>query len=341
VTRIIGIGLVALDVVVDETAGGSCVATAGGTCGNVLAILAWLGWHAAPVARLDDGANATVVREDLARLGVDTRWLTLEPRAPAPVFTQRVLPAAGGDVRHRFAALCVACGGRPAAHKHVVRTALQPVLAAVGGADFLLVDRPSPGAVLLAEGARERGVTIVYEPSARGSDSHMAHLAQLADVVKYSDTRLNAADRRVIEAACRGVEIETLGAGGVRWRTTGPWQHRPAPRVPVRDSTGAGDWMTAGLLLELAAAPAATGGAPPERDWDAILERAQALAAWSCRFTGARGAMSAATPDDALSGARPVRDRRAASPDAGGLADVDRADGWSCADCRPTSRRAA
>ena len=83
------------------------------------------------------------------------------------MFIQRVATAAGGEVKHRFAALCVACGGRLPAHKHVVRAALQPLLADVYGADFLLVDRPSPGAALLAE-SRARGVTIVYEPSARG-----------------------------------------------------------------------------------------------------------------------------------------------------------------------------
>ena len=50
--KIIGVGLVSLDFVVGTTVR----SWAGGTCGNVLAILAHLGWDAWPVARLDNDA---------------------------------------------------------------------------------------------------------------------------------------------------------------------------------------------------------------------------------------------------------------------------------------------
>jgi fructokinase len=46
-----GTGFVALDVVVDLKAGTEA-RFAGGTCGNVLTILAFLGWRAVPIASL-------------------------------------------------------------------------------------------------------------------------------------------------------------------------------------------------------------------------------------------------------------------------------------------------
>ena len=50
-----GMGLVALDMVITEPSDREPRFFAGGTCGNVLTILSYLGWAATPVARLRRG----------------------------------------------------------------------------------------------------------------------------------------------------------------------------------------------------------------------------------------------------------------------------------------------
>ena len=59
---VLGTGLVALDVVIADDATTDPILCAGGTCGNVLIALAFLGWDAYPIARLrSDSASKRVV----------------------------------------------------------------------------------------------------------------------------------------------------------------------------------------------------------------------------------------------------------------------------------------
>src|SRR5690606_31370429 len=49
---VVGTGLIALDVVLDDNEPDRQRCYAGGTCGNVLTILSYLGWLAVPVSRI-------------------------------------------------------------------------------------------------------------------------------------------------------------------------------------------------------------------------------------------------------------------------------------------------
>ena len=53
---VIGAGLLALDIVISEVSEAPPEQWAGGTCGNVLIALGYLGWKSQPVARLKTGA---------------------------------------------------------------------------------------------------------------------------------------------------------------------------------------------------------------------------------------------------------------------------------------------
>jgi len=75
---------------------------AGGTCGNVAAGLAFLGWDVWPLARLSDDSAGGVVRRDLARWGVKTQYLSLSPAAPTPIVLERIVRGKNGVPRHRF-----------------------------------------------------------------------------------------------------------------------------------------------------------------------------------------------------------------------------------------------
>jgi fructokinase len=302
VPSVVGIGLVALDVVIDQGTGRQVGEWAGGSCGNVMAILAYLGWAAAPIARLDDGEPSRRIRDDLGRWGVDPRWLSLEPAAPAPVYVERLSYNGAGVAHHRFERYCPECGQRLPRHRAVPRETVRPLLGEIAHRDVLYVDRPSAGAVLAAEHARGEDVFVYFEPSARGTERQLGRIAGAADVVKYSADRLSAEDRQAIAAACPRLEIETCGRSGLRYRRHGSaWRTLPAPAVLTTDAAGAGDWMTAGLLHSLFAEQQES-----RADVDnpaSSLAVGQALAAFSCGFVGARGAMDSHTAEEALAGA--------------------------------------
>src|SRR5438309_222140 len=84
-----GIDLIAFDLILD---GGDTKPrlSAGGTCGNVMAILSRLGWNAVPVARLASGGVSNLVMGDLQRWNVDTSRLQLRPTARVPIIVQRI-----------------------------------------------------------------------------------------------------------------------------------------------------------------------------------------------------------------------------------------------------------
>src|SRR5262245_42035921 len=85
---VVGTGLVALDVVVSEGHREAPSFWAAGTCCNVLTVLSYLGWRAAPVARLRGGEPATQLLSDLRQWGVSTEFVSLDEDGSTPVIVQ-------------------------------------------------------------------------------------------------------------------------------------------------------------------------------------------------------------------------------------------------------------
>src|SRR6266516_4520033 len=81
----IGTGLIALDVVLNERRNERPRLWTGGTCGNVLTIMAFLGWNAVPVSRLGSDAASRLIRRDMRRWGVKLELLGLPPLTNAPI----------------------------------------------------------------------------------------------------------------------------------------------------------------------------------------------------------------------------------------------------------------
>ena len=77
-----GTGFVALDIVEGRL---STFGAAGGSCGNVMAMLSWLGWNSTPIGRLGTDAAGDYVIEEFEALSVDTSALIRDDRMATPV----------------------------------------------------------------------------------------------------------------------------------------------------------------------------------------------------------------------------------------------------------------
>jgi fructokinase len=120
----------------------------------------------------------------------------------------------------------------------------------------------------------------------------------LSHVLKHSHERLSGIGERLRNVAPL-LEIETLGAEGLRYRLRGPsggreWRVLDAYGISgVTDTVGAGDWCTAGLIHELGGDGAAGLVNANRAAVEGALRRGQALAALTCAHEGARGGMYA------------------------------------------------
>src|SRR5262249_10337338 len=138
---------------------------AGGTCGNVLLSLGYLGWRTAPVARLCPGTTAERILEDLRTWGVSTELISLEADGNTPIIVHRIGRSPSGEPYHTFSWRCPTCGKRLPGYKPVLASAARDIADRLGSPQVFFFDRVSRGALLLAGEAARRGAAVVFEPS--------------------------------------------------------------------------------------------------------------------------------------------------------------------------------
>ena len=295
--KVVGTGLIALDVVIGSGPETPVRSWAGGTCGNVLSILAYLGWDAYPVARMNGDVASERVRADMARWGVHLDWTTCAPTTHTPMIVQEIRRRRDGRSGHRFSWSCPNCGTWLPPFKAITVDAVETVKPALVETSVFFFDRLSRATLTLAAEASARGALVVFEPSSKARDELMAEAVAVAHVVKYAEARLARVRGVMASGSATVLEVQTLGDRGLRYRHrlrrgVSRWMHlKGVPAPQLADTCGAGDWCTAGLI-----AKAAIGGQEGLRCAGALgvrsaLRYGQALAAWNCVFEGARGGM--------------------------------------------------
>jgi sugar/nucleoside kinase (ribokinase family) len=290
----IGVGFVAVDIV--EGSSEEFVA-AGGSCGNVMAILAWLGWQSFPVARLGQDWAAGVVRKEFQALKVKEIFLSDERSVQTPIVIQRFVEDKKGKRVHRFSLACPECGGWLPRYRASTLAQASEVTESSVAPKTLYMDRVSPAALRVAAWAKEKGALIVFEPSSIGDERQFQRAVDLCHVLKFSHDRLGHL-RDLREANGPKIIIDTLAEEGLRLRWRGHWSDLPAFTPPIfLDGAGAGDWTSAGFIHRLGATGAKIIETLQKPRLLAALRFGQALAALNCGFEGARGAMMAMTRD--------------------------------------------
>lgn len=294
---VVGTGLIALDIVVGPDRDAIPRYWAGGTCGNVLAILAYLGWNAYPASCLGNDVAADLVLEDLKRCGVKVRFTRRDGARHTPIVVEKLRQGADGIPRHRFIWTCPACGAWLPGYRAVLVPQAARVAASVPKPTVFFFDRVSRGALTLAQASAMHGALVVFEPNGSTDSPQYQEALQLSHIIKYSQERVEPL-RQLTKCQGRKLEIETLGSEGLRYRfLEGPgkppaWKALgPYPVTNLKDTAGAGDWCTAGLLHMLGREGALTLSKMPVRDVEAALKTGQAMACLKCRYEGPRSIM--------------------------------------------------
>lgn len=301
VPTVVGTGLIVLDITMSAvTPIPAHPVWTGGTCGNILAILSFLGWKSRAIGRIGNDAAGTCLLRDLRDSGVDPENLEREA-AGTPIILHRVSPDRRGGVRHSYAFECPQCNRRYPSFRPILVPRAADLAEFAGSADVFFFDRVSRGILDLAAAARKRGAILVFEPSASGEEKHFLEAYEMSDIVKYARDRKPKFEQWLKQAWSHRrapLEIETRGAEGLVFRLRGDrrWRSRAALVIShFRDASGAGDWLTAGLLYAAAREGDIRGAIEDLDALEGAFEVGEALAAFNCQFEGPRGAMYASS----------------------------------------------
>lgn len=303
-----GSGLIALDwlLIGDERRRPNEV-SAGGSCGNVMAILAYLGWQSYPVARLGLDAQASRLLADLQRWNVHTDYMLQEEKGVTPVIIVRLREKNDGTITRRYEWKHPSSGAWLPRYRPVPKKVVNELLTRdLPVAKVFYFDRAEPSSLLLATHMRDQGAVVFFEPSATKNTHLFSECLAVSDIVKYSAERFPSAPANPASPSPR-LEIQTQGKKGLRYRlkshptTPGPWRHIPAYAVKeVRDATGCGDWCSAGLINKLCQSGRDRFLKLSEQAIVEALWFGQALAAINCGYDGARGPMYQLSVDQVL-----------------------------------------
>ena len=290
---VVGTGLIALDVIYFKDNRDDVTLQAGGSCGNVLSALAWLGWNAKAWGRMGLDANSDLVVKDLNSAGVKTNFLDRKHSFGTPVIHQVNSPRGSPNPTHRFLWKCPDCNTPFPRHQPPTRVDAQTLMAKASPAVFYF-DRVSPASIVLAGHYRSKGTMVVFEPNSIRDEKLFERALKVTTILKYSEERMSSYIQDLDECKVK-VQVETMGGEGLRFRTVGSkWQELGAiPTTQLVDSAGSGDWVTAGLIDSLHGKPLQAA------DVRNSLRFGQALASLNCRFVGARGLMRHAYPKEA------------------------------------------
>lgn len=285
----VGAGLISLDVLIWEGKRIPVSFYVGGTCGNVMMILSYMGWETYPIARLDGTKDGIRVLADMKKHNVHTDFVSTND-GKTPVIVQRNFINKDGIPTHRFESR-PNMGRFYLDFKSLTMRQADEVIARI---DFVpkvfFFDRVSPAILKLADIFKGKGSVIFFEPSSRSGNVNLFNkCVEVSDIIKFSEQRIK--DIEQFERYKDKLFIQTQGAKGLSYRLNFGWIHlETVPNDKVIDTAGAGDWTTAAFINELFKTRNGISGISVV-EIEKALNDAQKIGAQSCSYEGARGMM--------------------------------------------------
>lgn len=285
----VGAGLISLDVLIWEGKRIPVSFYVGGTCGNVMMILSYMGWETYPIARLDGTKDGMRVLADMEKHNVHTDFVSTND-GKTPVIVQRNFINKDGIPTHRFES-------RPNMGRFYLdfkSLTMRQADEVISRIDFVpkvfFFDRVSPAILKLAVIFKEKGSVIFFEPSSRSGNVILFNkCVEVSDIIKFSEQRIK--DIEQFDSYKDKLFIQTQGAKGLSYRLNFGWIHlEPVANDKVIDTAGAGDWTTAAFINELFKTRNGIRGISVV-EIEKALNEAQKIGAQSCSYEGARGMM--------------------------------------------------
>jgi fructokinase len=288
-----GAGLVALDIVISKRENEARF-WVGGSCGNILTILAYFGWRSFPIAYLGKDQASEIMFEDLNKWGVNTDFIFLSDATATPIIVERIKNRDDNShPTHVFEFKCPFCGSMLPRNRPLPKTVTEMLIGKMPASNVFYFDRVSGTNIALAKIQKSKGALIIFEPHRIMERALFKECLELSDIVKYSSEQIQG----IRTKAFAPLEIQTLGAKGLKYRIKNDtiitdWKKIDSLESPkIVDSAGAGDWCTAGLIHCLGQKGSGVFLGLPEKKIIDALTFGQCLSAVKCAYEGPRGIM--------------------------------------------------
>lgn len=291
----LGIGLVALDVILNGNPATPVKLCVGGSCGNILSILSFLGWNSKPIARLSKNYATKNILKDLENFNVSSDLISIDNDGSTPIIIHRILNDKRGRPTHRFEFRIPGKSIWLPSYKPVLSAVVESITKRQESTKVFYFDRVSRSAISLAKFYKNKGALIIFEPSSYKETKQFSECLAVSDILKFSSERIPNYSM-LFPFPTVPLEIETLGDGGLNYRLRSDnrmdWNRiLPFKISNIVDAAGAGDWCTAGIINELGQNGIKSFNSAIKKDIIKALVIGQALGALNCTFDGARGIM--------------------------------------------------
>jgi len=291
-----GTGLVALDIIMNGNPNTEPRFLAGGSCGNVMTILSFLGWKSYPIARLSTSYSTSLLFLDLNDQNVQLDLISRTEDGSTPVIIHRILRDSENTPKHRYEFRVPKTNIWFPSFKPVLSSKVDEITSFHFVPKVFYLDRISRSAIDLATHYKRNGSLIFFEPSSITDEKQFKECLAVADILKFSNDRLPEYKNQ-FSARQVPIEIETIGASGLLYRYTrnknDNWRFMPAIQIDnTMDNAGAGDWCSAGIihgLYQNLNEPIFKNLTIKKLEQTIIF--GQFLGALNCKFYGARGLM--------------------------------------------------
>jgi fructokinase len=292
--RCIGTGLLALDIITNGDIKIKKV-LAGGSCGNVLTILSYLGWDSFPIARLARNEATEVLIQDLMKWGVHLDFLIKEDSGSTPIIIQRNYKDKKGNPNHRFEFKCPESGRFLPRYKPFLTKSIEEFDSSKLVSDFFYFDRVKRSSIEFAKICKSNGATIYFEPTSISDEKLFSESIEIADIIKFSNERIRNYEKIYPHFFENKLEIITLGKWGLKFRyNSDSWVNIPSLTLEnIVDSSGSGDWTSAFFINYLFEKELKINNSSfvDQKIIKKGLSFSQAMGALNCYFEGARGVM--------------------------------------------------
>lgn len=284
----VGSGLVALDIIYRQDDKQPNF-LAGGSCGNVLTILSYMGWDSYPIVRLGDDVEGKRIVEDMKKWKVKTKFIQTELKTNSPRIIERIF--SGENPKHRFFIKCEHGNWLPR-NKSFLLKSFEHIQNQIPKADIFYFDRATPSAYEIALHLKKQGAIIVFEPPKfLPDDKTFLKCIKITDILKHCYDQISDTEQSNIHIP---LEIQTKGKEGLQYKAKflmqKNWKKLSAiPTDNLTDAAGSGDWLTAGFIHIMRSHKSLEQ--VTEQKLEYALNFGQTLASLNCNYVGARGIM--------------------------------------------------